>query len=87
VYFIVQAPVYFVLDKMHRKQKSGSRLLIGLMFSLKAERASRAILDLYYLAGRVQGASHGAGAIFFIAPLREGWAKQRFVNTLALSSR
>jgi hypothetical protein len=61
--------------KCDRKQKSGSRLLIRLMFSLKAERASRATLDLYSLAGRVQGASHGAGAIFFIAPLREGWGE------------
>ncbi|HEY9158931.1 nuclear transport factor 2 family protein [Candidatus Binatus sp.] len=26
-------------------------------------------------------------AIFFIAPLREGWAKQRFLSTLAQSSR
>ncbi len=26
-------------------------------------------------------------AIFFIAPLREGWAKQRFLNTLTASSR
>ena len=26
-------------------------------------------------------------AIFFIAPLREGWAKQRFLNTLRPSSR
>jgi len=26
-------------------------------------------------------------AIFFIAPLREGWAKKRFMNALAASSR
>jgi hypothetical protein len=25
--------------------------------------------------------------IFFIAPLREGWAKERFMNTNAASSR